>query len=221
MSTKIFGGGKKNTAMAMKFAFSEDLTNEPQIEAFDNELPDSFPDVIAANQTTLNQAFVGTTGNGNLPMFAAAAGGLESAGDMPPVDGGVDTDWHPTAAIPGGAAVNLLKGLTNFVVADNVPLQNEEFIFNLSLKIPYDTVIGDSMFGVAIQLRYRYSGTTPIVTAFYNDAAAGSESDPSWVEFDLDGSDGLLFTDDEPAADELSLPSSGQKIAEELRLYSD
>jgi hypothetical protein len=162
---KISTIGNRDRANAFRVTFSEALALPPKIEAWDNT--QTFPKRVTYGATTIKQIFIGTTGNGNLPMLYAAATTSDSPGD----------NWKPVTTIAGGATINRLKGSTSYIVDPTTPGAGESIKFNLGVEVPFDAVTTTGQMDYAIQIRYYFSGDVPAVTFAGN---SGTESSPVW-----------------------------------------
>ena len=200
---KVTGAGNIDATMAYKVKFSKALSSTPKIEAWDNS--ETFP-AVGTTSTTTKEIFTGTAGNGNKPMLAGYIGGLVGAATKP------GSNWHPASATAGAANPNLLKGNTNYVMAAVVPGENDELVFNLSLRVPYDaTVPSTSSMNALIRIVYNYTGVAPDITLAFNE---GTETVPSWTDFTA-GTNGIRFCNAEVVGTDykLTLPEEGQVYA--------
>lgn len=183
--TKIVGAGNNSAATnVIRIVFSEATSSFPKLLAYDNM---SF-------NSTLNQVFTGTAGNGMISMLSAVA-----TTNTPPV-----AAWKPVAATAGGATINRLKGSTSYVNLSNaiVP-QNGSIKFNLCWEIPSDASIPANLASVLV-IEFNFSGAAPVLTWQINSSSdGGTESVPVWVNFST-GSPGNKFI----PADAGSTPST-------------
>ena len=204
--SKATGAGNVNAAEVFKVTFSEALSTAPILEAWDNS--ETFPAVVAEGTTTEKEIFTGTAGNGNKPMLAGYIGGKSGSAVKP------GALWHPAFVTAGAANPNLLVGSTNYVEAGFTPAIGENFVFNLSLAVPYDaTVPSVSSMSALIQIRYTHTGEAPTVTFAYNEGAEGT---PSYTTI-TPGTNGVRFCNAGTVAGDykLTLPASGIVYAAE------
>ncbi len=176
---KVTGAGNNSTAQNVyKVSFSEALSAQPTIEAWDNS--STYPAVDSHGSTTAKEIFTGTTGNGSIPMLSA----VSTTSSAP------TSVWKPASATAGSANPNRLLGTTNYVTDPTTPTAGGSILFNLCLEAPYDaTVPSTSSMNALIQVRYQYTGTVPIVHWYGNE---GTEATPVWTEI-TSGSDGIRF----------------------------
>jgi hypothetical protein len=156
------GNGSDNQNV-IKVTFSQNTSNVPTLEAWDDE---NF-------NTVANEIFTGTTGNSNKPMLSAVAT-MESA----PIEA-----WKPVSVTAGGSTINRMKGNTNYVNLLSAALTGapEDVMFNLCWEVPYDASVPADMDFVLI-VRYNYSGSAPILSWYFNDYDAGGiELVPVWT----------------------------------------
>lgn len=202
---QITGAGNQDARYVFKVTFSQDLLAAPSIEAWDNA--ETFPAKTSTGATVVNEIFTGTTENSNIPMLYAIATTNDSPGD----------DWKPTAATAGSANPNRLMGDTNYITDPTTPSAGESIYFNLGVEIPYDaTVPSATSLAHIVQVRYIYSGTTPVVTFYANE---GTEASPTWTGM-TPGTNGVRYcdagTDWTSSSYKLTLPESGVIDAPEL-----
>ena len=162
--SSVTGAGNPSSAQnVFRVTFSQNLSAVPTLESWDD----------GTFSTTNREQFTGTTGNGNKPYLSAVA-----TTDTAPV-----SSWKPASVTPGGAVINRLVGLTNFVnLSVSIPVAGGAVRFNLDFEIPFDaTVPSTNTFGV-LAIRFAYSGATPTLTWQFNDnSAGGTEGAPSWT----------------------------------------
>jgi len=164
---KITGAGNQDAQYVFRVTFTQELSVPPHIEAWDNAL--TFPSATTTGVTIAKEVFVGTTGNGNIPMLYAIATTNATPGD----------DWRPATATTGAANPNRLAGDTSYVEDPTTPSADESIYFNLGIEIPYDaTTPSTTSLAHIIQIRYRYSGLEPTVTFAANE---GTEAVPIWT----------------------------------------
>lgn len=200
---KITGAGNQDARYVFRVTFSQDLASAPAIEAWDNA--STFPAKTATGATTAKEIFTGTTQNGNISMLYAVATTSATPGDT----------WKPTSATAGSANPNRLIGTTSYVTDPTTPSAGDNIYFNLGIEIPYDaSVPSTSSLAHIIQIRYMYSGTTPVITFCANE---GTEASPTWTEF-TPGTHGIQYCDAGTSASsyKLSLPESGIIDAPEI-----
>src|SRR5882672_11374954 len=141
--SNVAGAGNNSSAQnVFRIQFSQALSANPTLESWDDS---SF-------STTAREQFTGTAVNGGIPYLAAVA----------TTDSGPTSAWKPAGVTPGGAVINRMKGLTNFVnLSTVVPVAGGIVRFNLDFEIPSDaTVPSTNTFGV-LATRFSYSGPTP------------------------------------------------------------
>ena len=165
---KVTGGGNNSTAQnVFKVTFDTALSAAPQIRGWDNSA--TFPAVDAAGSTVIKEAFAGTTGNSNKPMFAAVA--TTSAAPS--------SNWMPASATAGTANPNRLKGTTNYVTDPTTPGAAGAILFNLSAEFPSDAAVPSvSSQNILIEVLYQYTGVAPVPVVTFNE---GTEGSPSWT----------------------------------------
>ncbi len=153
--SQVAGAGNNSSAQnVFKVIFSQALSGNPTLESWDD----------STFSTTAREQFTGTTVNGNKPYMSAVA-----TTDAAPVG-----NWKPGVPIAGGATINRLKGLTNFVnLSTVIPGAGGAVRFNLDFEIPSDAAVpSTNTFGV-LAIRYSFSGPTPSLTWQFNDVSAG------------------------------------------------
>ena len=202
---KITGAGNQNTRYVFRVTFSKALSVPPEIEAWDNAL--TFPSRTTLGTTVAKQVFTGTTGNGNIPMLYAVATTSASPGD----------NWKPAAATAGSANPNRLMGTTNYVADPTTPIAAGSIYFNMGIEVPYDATVPSTVtLAHIVQIRYRYSGTTPVVTFAANE---GTEAVPSWTAI-TPGTNGVRYcnagTSWAAGPYKLTLPETGTVDASEM-----
>jgi hypothetical protein len=158
------GAGNNSSAKNVyRVVFSQALSSNPQLEAWDD----------STFSSTAKEMFAGTGVNGHIPYMAAVA-----TTDSAPL-----AAWKP-APVGGGATINRLKGLTNFVTLSTViPTAGGNVRFNLNWEIPSDATIPsiNTLNGV-LAVRISFSGATPVLTWQFNDnSAGGTEGAPVWT----------------------------------------
>jgi hypothetical protein len=98
-------------------------------------------------------------------IFDQGAGGLPMLSAVATTDGAPASAWMPAAVTAGGATINRLK------------------YFNMVCSIP-STATPAMTYDHLMQCRYTYTGAAPTVTWYWNDDAAGTETDidtsPGW-----------------------------------------
>jgi hypothetical protein len=158
------GAGNNSSAQnVFRIQFSQSLSANPTLESWDD----------STFSTTAREQFTGTAGNGNIPYLSAVA-----TTDSAPV-----ANWKPVAPVAGGATINRLKGLTNFVnLSTIIPVAGGTVRYNLNFEVPFDaTVPSTNTFGV-LACRFSFSGATPSLTWQFNDVSAGgTEGAPQWT----------------------------------------
>lgn len=174
---KATGYGNNSTARnVFKLLFDTALSQAPIYKMWDGA---AYPAVGSA-VTTANDVFVGTAGNGNIPMMSlvdASAGAPSSA-------------WKPAAATGGSANPNRMKGSTNYVTAASTPGANGYIRWNEVLALPSDATTSSTM-AVDLEITYTYTGVAPTPVWSYNDSAGGgTEVSPVWQTL-VPGTNGL------------------------------
>jgi len=202
---QITGAGNQDAQYVFRVTFSNGLSTPPYIEAWDNAL--TFPSKTSTGTTVANEVFTGTTGNGNIPMLYAVATTSASPRD----------NWKPTSATAGSDNPNRLMGNTNYVTDPTIPGAGESIYFNLCIEVPYDaTVPSATSLAHVIQIRYKYSGSVPVVTFAGNE---GTEAIPVWTEL-VSGTNGIQYcnagTDWSTGPYKLTLPEAGTIDAPEM-----
>ena len=202
---KVTGAGNQNARNVFRVVFSQALSTAPQLEAWDNIL--DFPSRTSPGSSAAKEVFTGTAGNGNIPMLYAVDTSSAEPGD----------DWKPAAATAGSANPNRLEGSTSYVTATVTPGAGESMYFNLGIEVPYDaSVPSTSSLAHVVQIRYRYSGTTPVVSFYANE---GTEASPTWTQL-TPGTHGIRYcnagTTWAAGPYKLTLPESGTVDAPEI-----
>jgi hypothetical protein len=206
---KPTGIGQVAAKNVFKVSFSQALSTNPKLQAWDDEGMDSVAHAV----------FTGTTESGSKPLIGAI--GLTSA---------PSAEWFPSSLIAGAAvdAASLLKGTDGFcLLSSTAPGAGGEVFFNLDYKIPHDISPGDAL-GHVVAVEYQYTGAAPTVTWSANKAteetpdwegltpqAKGSAPVPETTEIRPcsagEGADGT-------GTYKLSIPGSGQEFADEIWL---
>ena len=158
-------------------SFSTALSAAPVFEAYDGG---TFPGT-GTDATTLNTVFVGTAGNGNIPMLSL----IETTSAAP--SGG----WMPSAPTAGSANPNRMLGSTSFVTASIVPTAGQRITWNEVIEFPYDCTTAATI-AHDIVIRYQYSGAAPVLTWAFNDG--GTDAAPSWTTM-TPGANGIRHCD--------------------------
>lgn len=162
--SSVTGAGNNSSARnVFRIVFSQTLSANPTLESWDDN----------TFATTNKEQFAGTAGNGSIPYISAVA----------TTDGAPVLAWKPAAGTAGGATINRLKGLTNFVTLSTViPVAGGLVSFNLDFELPFDaTVPSTNTFGV-LACRFSFAGATPTLTWQFNDnSAGGTEGAPQWT----------------------------------------
>lgn len=202
---QITGAGNQNTRYVFRATFSQALTVAPTIEAWDNAL--TFPSRTSTGVTVAKEVFTGTTGNLFFPMLYAVATTSAAPG----------INWKPAAPVAGSANPNRLMGDTNYVTDPTIPTAGDSIYFNLGIEVPYDCTVPSTVpLAHIIQVRYRYSGSTPSVTFAANE---GTEAIPVWTTI-TPGNNGVRYcnagTDWSVGPYRLTLPEFGTVDAPEL-----
>lgn len=154
------GIGQVAAMHVLRIHFSEALSAIPELHAWDN---------FNLN-TVANRIFVGTTVNDDKPMIAAIG-----------CDEAPSASWWPAAEVAGAAVNNAsrLKGNDGWCkLSDAAPDADEDVFFNFDFSFPSDVVPSDTL-AFCLSLVYRFTGDTPSVTWYGNDA--GTEGSPVWT----------------------------------------
>lgn len=163
--SKVTGAGNASSAQnVFRVVFSQALSGSPTLEAWDD----------STFSTTNKEMFAGTAVNGNKP-FLSAVGTTDAA----PI-----TNWKPASPTAGGATINRLKGLTNYVTLSvAAPGVGGAVRFNLCWELPSDaSVPSTNTLNGVLAIRFSYSGATPTLTWQFNDnVAGGTEGAPVWT----------------------------------------
>lgn len=161
----VTGAGNNSSAQNVyRVVFSQALSAVPTLEAWDD----------STFTSTVKEMFAGTTINGHIPYVSAVA-----TTDSAPVSG-----WKPVAPVGGGATINRLLGLTNFVnLSAGIPTAGGAVRWNLNWEIPADaSVPSTNTLNGVIAVRISFSGATPVLTWQFNDnSAGGTEGAPVWT----------------------------------------
>lgn len=162
--SSVTGAGNNSSAQnVFRIQFSQSLSANPTLESWDD----------STFSTTNREQFTGTAVNGFIPYISAVA-----TTNSAPVSA-----WKPASPVAGGATINRLLGLTNFVTLSTViPVAGASVRYNLDFEIPSDaSVPSTNTFGV-LACRFSFSGATPTLTWQFNDnSAGGTEGAPSWT----------------------------------------
>lgn len=207
---KATGAGNNNAANVFKITFNQALSTPPKYEAYDNS--QTFPEKDNSGSTIDKEIFTGTYGNSYQPYLYLVD---TNAGDSSP-----GSDWKPDSAVAGSNNPNRLKGILNYVIAENTPSIGEYITFNIGLEVPYDaSVPSDVSCNFILQIRYTYTGTAPSLTYSFNE---GTEGSPSWTTL-TPGTHGIRFCNSGTSSGgpyKLTLSASGTVDAEEVWVTS-
>lgn len=119
--------------------------------------------------TVAKKIFVGTTVNGNKPMMS-----LVDATSSAPASA-----WKPASPTAGSANPNRMKGQTNYVTSQAIPLTTVPLLFNQVLEVPSDLLATeDAEMDHDLLVRYWYAGAAPTLTWAFNE---GTEGTPTWI----------------------------------------
>ncbi len=174
---KATGYGTGSTAInVFRITFSTALSAAPIYYAYDGGV---YPAVGSA-VTTSNDVFIGTAGNGNIPMLS-----LVDTSSGAPISA-----WKPAAPTPGSANPNRMKGLTNYVTATATPGAGGTITWNEVIELPFDATTASTM-AADLVVSYQYTGTAPVLTWAFNE---GSEGAPVWTAL-VPGTNGLRHCD--------------------------
>jgi hypothetical protein len=206
---KVQGGGNNSAAQnVFKVDFSQALSAPPTLKMWDNS--STFPAVDAAGSTTAKEAFTGTSGNSNKPMYGLYATTSAAPGAA---------NWFPSSATAGSANPNRMKGSTNYVTDPTTPGAGGSIKFNLSAEFPSDaTVPSSSSQNILLEVGYQYTGSAPSLSYYFNDSSAGgTEGSPSWTAF-TPGTHGIRLVNSGTSAGtyKFTLPTSGVSTVGEL-----
>ena len=155
---KPTGIGQNAAKNVCRVTFSEALSTNPKLQAWDDYLMD----------TVLHKIFVGTTVNGDKSMVGGI--GLTSA---------PSADWWPSSMTAGAAVdtASRLKGNDGFCLLSSTPPSAAgEVFFNMDYKFPSDIIPSDTLAHVIV-VEYQWTGATP--TAQWH-ANKGTEGTPDW-----------------------------------------
>lgn len=162
--SQVAGAGNNSSAVNIfQVVFSQALSAIPTLESWDD----------STFSTTVKEQFTGTAGNSNQPYLSAVA----------TTNGAPASAWKPASGAAGGATINRLRGLTNYVVlANSIPGAGGVCKWNLDFEAGFDaTVPSTNTFGV-LAVRFSYSGPTPSLTFQFNDVSAGgTDGAPQWT----------------------------------------
>lgn len=163
---KATGYGNNSVAQnVFRVTYSTALSSAPKWEAYDSA--SVFP-ATGALTTNANTIFVGTAGNGSIPMLSLVA--TTSAAPA--------SAWKPAAATAGSATANRMKGQVNFVTDPTTPGAGGIIRFNMVLEVPSDATTASTMAHDLLN-RYTYTGAAPALTWAFNDG--GTEVAPTWT----------------------------------------
>ena len=172
---KAVGYGNGSTARnVFSILWSTALSQAPIFKMWDGA---SYPATGAA-VTVANTVFVGTAGNGNIPMTS-----LVDTSSGAPIAG-----WKPVGATGGSANPNRMKGSTSYVTSTATPGAAGRTTWNEVLELPSDATTSSTM-AVDLEITYTYTGGVPSLTWGYNEAP-GTEGSPSWTTLTV-GTNGL------------------------------
>lgn len=193
----VKGAGNGNQVQnVFRITFSTALATVPTLESWDD----------STFSSTSKEVFAGTVTNGNIPYQSAAA-----TTDAAPVS----PNWKPASPVAGGAVINRLKGLTNFVnLSVGIPGAGGIVRFNLNWEEPTDAAVpATNTQNSVLACRYAYSGAPPTLAWAFNDnSAGGTEGAPVWTSI-TPGSAGNFVRPTDVSATSANLvltkPSSG------------
>lgn len=206
---KPAGIGQVAAQNVFKVTFSQALSTNPKLQAWDDYNMDS----------VTNKIFVGTTVNGDKSMIGGI--GLTSA---------PSASWFPSTETAGSAVntATLLRGNNGFaLLSGSAPGAGDSVYFNIDYKIPSDLVPADNVAHV-IGIEYQYTGAVPNVTWAANK---GTEGTPDWdtLTHGMKGSAPVANDTEIAPCDtgegndgtgtyKLTIPSSGQIFPDEIWL---
>lgn len=108
-SKAVNAGNNSANCNVFRVVFSQNLSAAPTYQMWDNS--STFPAVDASGSTTTKEAFAGTAGNSNKPMYAL----VDTTNAAP------SSSWLPASATGGSANPNRMKGSTNYVTSPVTP----------------------------------------------------------------------------------------------------
>lgn len=204
---KPTGIGQVAAKNVIRVTTSQPLSTNPKFQGWDDE----------NLNTTLNDIFVGTAGNGNKPMVGAIGMLVQPS-----------ASWWVEALIAGAAVNNgsLLKGSLGFVLLTSTPpgVSGQMFI-NLDYRIPHD-LDPAAIVAHSLSLEIQYTGPPPSLTW---EANKGTEGTPVWQALvsSIKGSAIAIGGTEIRPCDvgsggdgtetyKLSIPASGQIFVEEI-----
>lgn len=204
---KPTGIGQVAAKNVFKISFSQALSTIPKLKAWDDY----------NLNTVVNDIFVGTSVNGNLPLIGAV--GLESA---------PGASWWPsglTVNADAGTATRM-KGSSGYCkLASVAPEAAGEVFFNLDYKIPSDLQPSSTVNHV-LAVECQYTGATPTIRWYAN---RGTEGTPDWIELlpraqgyqMISGDTEIRPTDSGEGYDgtqnyKISIPDSSEEFADEI-----
>jgi len=164
---KATGYGNNSTARnVFRISFSQNCSQAAKYEMYDRTA--AWPSTGSLTTTT-KKIFVGTTGNGNIPMMSH----VDATSSAP------SSNWKPASPTAGSANPNRMKGQTNYVTSQATPTTSVPLLFNQVLEVPSDLTPGDSseMYHDLL-VRYYYTGSAPTLTWAFNE---GTEGVPTWT----------------------------------------
>lgn len=195
------GIGQNAAKEVFKISFTEDLSQIPELHAWDTFTLD----------TVSNKVFTGTTVNGDVPMIGAI--GLTVA---------PGASWYPASPVAGAAvdSASLLIGNTGFcLLSSGAPVAGDVF-FNFDFSFPDDVLPGDTMSFVLVFLHI-FTGATPVITWAANE---GTEGTPIYTALTTQpgGSSGSATvirpsdTGGTGVGDTVTIPTSGEIFPDEI-----
>lgn len=200
------GIGQVAAKNVFRINFSQALSAIPELHAWDDFNLNS----------VANKVFVGTTVNGSKPMIGAIGA------DIAP-----GAAWWPATEVAGAAVNNAsrLKGNTGYCkLSASAPGAGGDVYFNFDFKFPRDVVPADTVNGVSNVL-YRFTGATPTITWYGNDA--GTEGTPVWTALTTqpkgtDAAASVLRPSDaggDGVGDKITIPSSPTDEAHPVEIW--
>lgn len=170
---RAVGYGNNSTARnVFRITFDQALTSAVRYEAYDTN--GTFP-AVGTLTTTTQKLFVGTAGNGSIPMLSL----VDTTNAAP------TSAWKPGSATGGSANPNRMRGTTNYVTQAGAIVGAAGVItFNMVVELPSDLTTSDNaQVAHDLLVRYTYAGTAPALTWAFNDLVSGTEGTPTWTNF--------------------------------------
>jgi hypothetical protein len=196
------GIGQNAAKEVFKISFSEDLSQIPELHAWDTFTLD----------TVSNKVFTGTTVNGDVPMIGAIALTVAPG-----------ASWYPASPVAGAAVdvASLLIGNTGFCLMTSAAPVAGDVFFNFDFSFPSDVLPGDTM-SFVVNFLFIFTGATPTITWAANDG--GTEGAPIYTALTTQpgGSAGAATvirpsdTGGSGVGDTVTIPTSGEAFPDEI-----